>query len=189
MAPLCSRDRQDQRGAKHLPRKRQKQERMPETYNLHQIEARASMVGNEIHYDPRRMIVTRKIAEYVPCPQAGAQGQWWETYHDDLVEAALWASKINGVTASMFRTLQSLPNAHTCRPERGQTVMVGGEVARTRARTCVWEIRSQPSCAACLRGARLDFLMAPTSSRRESVHRGRADQREGTDTAPSNRRF
>jgi hypothetical protein len=100
MAPLCSRDRQDQRGAKHLPRKRQKQERMPETYNLHQIEARASMVGNEIHYDPRRMIVTRKIAEYVPCPQAGAQGQWWETYHDDLVEAAFGPQRS---TASLHR--------------------------------------------------------------------------------------
>lgn len=51
-----------------LPRKRQKQQPMPDTFNLHQIEAWASMVGNEINYDQRRIIVTRKIAEYVPCP-------------------------------------------------------------------------------------------------------------------------
>lgn len=91
-----------------MPRKRLKQERMPETYNLHQIEAWASMVGNEVHYDTSRITVTRKIAEYVPWPQAGAQGQWRETYRDDLVEAALWAAKINGITASMFRALQSI---------------------------------------------------------------------------------
>ena len=51
-----------------LPRKRLKQLPAPETYNLHQIEAWASHVGNEVHFDQRRIIVTRKIAEYVPCP-------------------------------------------------------------------------------------------------------------------------
>jgi hypothetical protein len=91
----------------NLLRKRQKQPPAPDTFNLHQIEAWASMVGNEIHFDQRRIIVTRKIAEYAPCPQAGP-GQWRETYRDNLVEAALWAASINSITASMLRALQAI---------------------------------------------------------------------------------
>lgn len=109
-----------------MPRKRLKQLPAPETYNLHQIEAWASHVGNEVHFDQRRIIVTRKIAEYVPCPQAGP-GQWRETYHDDLVDAALWAATINGITASMFRALQAIEFSTTSAIEKLRRRVHGSE--------------------------------------------------------------
>src|SRR5690349_4125205 len=89
-----------------LPRKRRQQPPVPKTYNLHQIEAWASMDGNEVHYDPRRIRIMRKIVEYTPCPQAGP-GQWSRTYLDDVADAALFAANINGITADMFRALQA----------------------------------------------------------------------------------
>ena len=64
MAPLSAEIGRINEEITTLPRKRLKQEPMPETYNLHQIEAWASMVGNEVHFDQRRVvIVTRKIAK------------------------------------------------------------------------------------------------------------------------------
>jgi hypothetical protein len=106
-----------------LLRKQQKQPPAPETFNLHQIEAWASLVGNEVHYDPRRTIVTRKIPEYVPCPQGGDRGQWRETYRDDLVEAALWAASPTSLHRclgpSKARSTGSRTNVAAARDWRG----------------------------------------------------------------------
>ena len=90
-----------------MPRKRLKQLPAPETYNSAQIEAWASHVGNEVHFDQRRIIVTRKIAEYVPCPKpvpvSGGRRitMIWSTPRCGL-------QTINGITASMLRALQAI---------------------------------------------------------------------------------
>ncbi len=99
---------------------------------LHQIEAWASMIGNEVHYDPRRIRVMRKVLVYVPCPHVGA-GQWREAYRDDLIEAALWRLKSTALgehvacsarsSRSRFTTKSAIEKSsfgRGCRGERGR---------------------------------------------------------------------
>ena len=86
------------------PRKRKPPK--PVGWTLHDIERVASIDGNEVLLGPRKIKIVRTIIAFEPYPDAGP-GQWRKAYVDNVVEAALEAAMIRGITAAMFRALSA----------------------------------------------------------------------------------
>jgi hypothetical protein len=89
-----------------MPRKRKNPDPTRFAHSLADIELIASNAGNEIYFGPRKIKIVRTVFTYDPFPEAGP-GMWRETYVDEIVEAALEAAALKGLTPSMFRALSA----------------------------------------------------------------------------------
>ena len=87
------------------PRKRKSPK--PTGWTLHDIERIESIDGNEVILGPHKIKVVRTVIAFEPYLEAGP-GHWRKSYVDDVVEAAMEAAMIRGITGDMFRALTAV---------------------------------------------------------------------------------
>jgi hypothetical protein len=96
------------KGNETWPTSRNRKKRRPHAlgYTLPDIEEQAVHDGHEILLGPLKIKVVRTVIAYESYPEAGP-GRWREVCVDEIIEAALEAAKLNGLTPSMFRALSA----------------------------------------------------------------------------------